>query len=81
MRWLASHLARIPRWIALCLIRFYRSCISPLFPACCRFLPMRLIASHPPRMSPNLSIAVTAYCEQDGTKRQHAGNIGEIHER
>ncbi|MBM7000114.1 membrane protein insertion efficiency factor YidD [bacterium] len=39
MRWLASHLARIPRWIALCLIRFYRSCISPMFPACCRFVP------------------------------------------
>ena len=35
MRWLLS----IPKWILLWLIRFYRACISPMFPACCRFRP------------------------------------------
>lgn len=32
-------IGRIPRWCALCLIQFYRSCISPRFPACCRYMP------------------------------------------
>lgn len=27
------------KWILLALIRFYRKCISPLFPPCCRFVP------------------------------------------
>lgn len=27
------------KWIVLALIRFYRKCISPLFPPCCRFVP------------------------------------------
>lgn len=30
---------RAPKWFALCLIRFYQSCISPRYPACCRFRP------------------------------------------
>ena len=32
-------LARIPRWCGICLVRFYQCCISPLFPACCRYIP------------------------------------------
>ena len=27
------------KFILLALIRFYRKCISPLFPPCCRFIP------------------------------------------
>ena len=27
------------KYILLALIRFYRKCISPLFPPCCRFVP------------------------------------------
>lgn len=27
------------KFILLVLIRFYRKCISPLFPPCCRFVP------------------------------------------
>lgn len=27
------------KFILLALIRFYRKCISPLFPPCCRFVP------------------------------------------
>lgn len=27
------------KYILLLLIRFYRKCISPLFPPCCRFVP------------------------------------------
>lgn len=27
------------KWFLLALIRFYRKCISPLFPPCCRFVP------------------------------------------
>lgn len=34
-----SRLSRIPRWCGLCLIKFYQCCISPLFPACCRYIP------------------------------------------
>ncbi len=30
---------RFPTAVALWLIRFYRLCISPLFPGCCRFVP------------------------------------------
>lgn len=30
---------RIPTLIAVGLIMFYRAAISPLFPACCRFVP------------------------------------------
>lgn len=29
----------IPKRIMLGMIRFYRRCISPLFPPCCRFVP------------------------------------------
>lgn len=31
--------AGVPKWCVLCLIQFYRSCISPRFPACCRYVP------------------------------------------
>ena len=34
-----ARLSRIPRWFGLCLIKFYRKCISPLFPPCCRYYP------------------------------------------
>ena len=30
---------RIPTWVAVFLIQFYRAAISPLFPATCRFQP------------------------------------------
>lgn len=30
---------KIPSKIAIGLILFYRSCISPLFPGCCRYTP------------------------------------------
>ncbi len=30
---------RLPTWVAIGLIMFYRAAISPLFPACCRFVP------------------------------------------
>ncbi|MCI8367994.1 MAG: membrane protein insertion efficiency factor YidD [Eggerthellaceae bacterium] len=36
---LARALGAIPKWIAIGLIMFYRFCISPLFPSCCRFVP------------------------------------------
>lgn len=39
MSGLLGRLARLPRWGALCLIQFYRSCISPRYPACCRYVP------------------------------------------
>ncbi|MBS5451094.1 MAG: membrane protein insertion efficiency factor YidD [Coriobacteriia bacterium] len=32
-------LINVPRWLLLCLINFYRSCISPRFPSCCRYIP------------------------------------------
>lgn len=34
-----SRLSRVPRWCGLCLVKFYQCCISPLFPACCRYIP------------------------------------------
>lgn len=34
-----SRLRRAPRWAGLCLIKFYQCCISPRFPACCRYVP------------------------------------------
>lgn len=34
-----SRLSRVPRWCGLCLIKFYQCCISPHFPACCRYIP------------------------------------------
>lgn len=30
---------RLPTYIAIVLINFYRYAISPLFPSCCRFVP------------------------------------------
>lgn len=39
MKGALRRLARLPRWLLLCLIGFYQSCISPRFPACCRFIP------------------------------------------
>lgn len=36
---LRAHLASAPRWVCLCLINFYRACISPHFPASCRYVP------------------------------------------
>ncbi len=38
-RRLGNALLRVPRWCGLCLIRFYQCCISPHFPACCRYVP------------------------------------------
>ena len=32
-------LRELPKRFLLGLIHFYRACISPLFPACCRFTP------------------------------------------
>ena len=32
-------LCELPKRFLLGLIHFYRACISPLFPACCRFTP------------------------------------------
>ena len=32
-------LRELPKHFLLGLIHFYRACISPLFPACCRFTP------------------------------------------
>lgn len=32
-------LRRAPRWLGICLVRFYQACISPRFPACCRYVP------------------------------------------
>lgn len=32
-------IGRLPRWLGMCLINFYRSCISPRFPSCCRYVP------------------------------------------
>ncbi len=34
-----TFLKKIPNWIAIFIIMFYRAAISPLFPACCRFVP------------------------------------------
>lgn len=39
LRTLVRAVTRLPRWLVLCLINFYRSCISPRFPACCRYVP------------------------------------------
>lgn len=36
---LISFIKNIPKYIALTLIYFYRACISPIFPGCCRFRP------------------------------------------
>lgn len=36
---LLRRISRVLRWLLLCLINFYRSCISPRFPACCRYVP------------------------------------------
>ena len=33
------HLRSLPKQILLWLIRFYRASISPMKPACCRFMP------------------------------------------
>ena len=32
-------IVRLPRWFGMCLITFYRSCISPRYPSCCRYIP------------------------------------------
>ncbi len=32
-------LGRIPANLAIWLVKFYRAAISPLFPACCRYVP------------------------------------------
>jgi len=34
-----EYIKQIPTKVAVWLILFYRSCISPLFPSCCRFVP------------------------------------------
>ncbi len=31
--------SRAGKWVCLCLINFYRACISPLFPATCKYVP------------------------------------------
>lgn len=35
----ARGLRALPRRALIWLIRFYRACISPLYPACCRYRP------------------------------------------
>ena len=39
LRSVLRRIARFPRWFGLCLIKFYQCCISPRFPACCRYVP------------------------------------------
>ncbi|MDD5807407.1 MAG: membrane protein insertion efficiency factor YidD [Eggerthellales bacterium] len=34
-----SFVSSIPSLVAIALIKFYRYAISPLFPACCRYVP------------------------------------------
>jgi len=34
-----SYIKKLPQFLALTLIQFYRACISPIFPGCCRFVP------------------------------------------
>lgn len=34
-----NKIKEIPKFTALMLIHFYRCCISPIFPGCCRFRP------------------------------------------
>ena len=36
---IASHAMELPARFLMLLIRFYRKCISPLKPQCCRFVP------------------------------------------
>ena len=39
MRKIVGFLKKIPSWIAIFLIHFYRVVLSPHFPGCCRFHP------------------------------------------
>ena len=39
LRSIPGRIIRLPRWFGLCLIKFYQCCISPRFPACCRYVP------------------------------------------
>ncbi len=39
MKLVVKKAAKIPSFLAICLISFYRAVISPLFPSCCRFVP------------------------------------------
>ena len=34
-----KHIKKIPSYIVIALITVYRTVLSPLFPACCRFTP------------------------------------------
>jgi putative membrane protein insertion efficiency factor len=38
-RGVVGWISHIPRFVLLTLINFYRACISPHFPACCRYIP------------------------------------------
>lgn len=39
MEKLVCKIIKLPKFIALMFIYFYRACISPIFPGCCRFRP------------------------------------------